>query len=225
MLLGCQAQQRARRSGPRARSNGRPASAAPRRASSASLAAGRQPAEVDDRQVAGRRRDRSPAPARARRPREGVRSISCRRTTSPRLSPGRRESSGPRRRTASGHVVGGARRARADPGTRAAAGRRREAARPSRGTGSMRGRRQLLAAPPGAFDPLGQLRHRRVPRTGSRSGSSTRNDSRMREIDLRRQQRVPAQLEEVVLAADPLDAQHLRPDAGQHLLGRRRGRP
>ena len=63
----------------------------------------------------------------------------------------------------------------------------------------------------------------RAPRRASRSGSSTPSRSRSRDDHLRRQQRVAAEVEEVVVRRRPARRpQHLGPDAGEQLLDRRR---
>ena len=92
----------ARSSGPRARSNGRRASATASRRACSSRAAAREAAQVHHRRHHRRRRDRSPA--RAGRPpaRTRVRSDSCRRTSSVRLRASAAGSSRPCSRRAAG---------------------------------------------------------------------------------------------------------------------------
>ena len=95
-------------------------------------------------------------------------------------------------------------------------------------SGRPRGARTIggaVGAAPGASAAL-DARPRAPPRVGAsksaRSGSSTPSSARIRAIDLRRQQRVPAELEEVVVHADPRGRrlQHLGQDAGERLLDR-----
>ena len=65
------------------------------------------------------------------------------------------------------------------------------------------------------------LRRPARPASARRTARARRRASpaaRRRSISLHRQQRVAAQLEEVVVPAHPLDAQQLRPDRGQRLL-------
>ena len=113
--------------------------------------------------------------------------------------------------------------ARAGRGTRAAAARTRAAAGASRagprqgGRGGLprRSLRSRLYAH-GAAGPRSAQSNR------ARSGSSTPNAWRARVARSRvAQQRVAAQREEVVLHPHALDAEHLRPDAAEDLLGRR----
>ena len=122
-------------------------------------------------------------------------------------------SSAPAQAQCARHVVGGAARAPAGRGTTAAAARRRAAARPSRCARHERRQRRPCLPRAARVDlaPPGRATRRRCSKT-ARSGSSTPNARRTRDEQPRGQQRVAAEREEVVVAPDPLDAQHLRPE-------------
>ena len=101
------------------------------------------------------------------------------------------------------------------PGTTAAAAHRTARSRPGRG--SRHQRRTRRPPPTTAAAPAPP---RSAPRTGC--GSALDVQRRPDPADQpRRQQRVPAELEEVVVDADPLDAQHLGKQPAQDLLLRR----
>ena len=161
--LGPRRSRAARSSGPAARSKGRRASSRGQRgAASASRASGGQRAQVHHAAAGSARRGcddlRRAAPSRAAKV---VRSASWRRTSSSKArSQGRRR---PAARPGAGRRGCCRRRcrARAGRGTTAAAGRRRAAACPSRGTGAERrhGRRRRLAVPARRLDARGEAGH------------------------------------------------------------------
>jgi hypothetical protein len=83
--------------------------------------------------------------------------------------------------------------------------------------------RRRLNAPARAhrrLDRLGEARDRRGFKEAVDGQFDLERVARARD-DLRRQERVAAQLEEVVVDADALRAEHLRPRRGQNLLDRR----
>ena len=212
-------QRRPAAAAPRARSNGRRASSAASRRDRrlalrlAAAPTGPPPAG------ANRRRARSPAPAR-RPPRANVvRSASCRRTISlERAAPAPPRPARPRSRSASGHVVGGAPRLQLvqepQPLLRERQRQRAPCARPAPPAAAP-------AAPRGASPPRARpAPPPSAPRTAPAAAAPRRSTCAHPRHHLRRQQRVPAQLEEVVVHAHPLHAQHLRPDPRQRLLRR-----
>ena len=173
----------------------------------------------------GSGRGDAPAPGAPSRRGKVVRSASCRRTISAkRRAQGRRRRARPRSRSAARDVVGGAARLELveEPQPLLREGERQR--RPSRGTGASGGAGGA-AAPRRRRDPRGERRRRSAPRTASRSGSSTPKASRTPRQHLRREQRVAAQLEEVVVGrptrSTPSTSAQI---AGEQLLGRVRGR-
>ena len=77
-------------------------------------------------------------------------------------------------------------------------------------------RRRGLAAGPG-LDPAGQARHGGALEQGAHRQLHAQGLPHPRHHP-RGEQRVPAQAEEVVVGADPVDAQDLRPDPRQHIF-------
>ena len=100
-------------------------------------------------------------------------------------------------------------RLRAGRGTTGAPGRRRAARRPSRGTRDDRRHVRRAARRAAASRSRRRPRRRVGASKNARSGSSTPNAWRTREIGLGGEQGVAAEREEVVFDADPLDAEQL----------------
>ena len=185
-------------------------------------AGARQVAKVDDRRAGSDARPTITWTGRPSTAGKVVRSASWRRTISCEArarSAG--TSSGPVIRTAAVHVEGRLARARAGRGTRGPAARTRAGSspvardRPDRWQSDARRRagrtrRSRRPGPPPS-----------APRTGARSGTRRGPAPPEPGDDLRGQQRVPAEVEEVVMGADRLDPQDVGPDRRDRLLGRR----
>ena len=91
---------------------------------------------------------------------------------------------------------------------------------PCRGTGTRGGASAARAGPPRRLDPGGEVRQRRRLEEVAQRQLDAEGAAQARD-HLRRQQRVAAQVEEVVVRPDPLEPEHLGPDAGEDLLDRR----
>ena len=147
-----------------------------------------------------------------------VRSTSCRAITSPSAAPSAAVSSSPSRRSASGMLYSAdgpsswamnhSRCCANDNGTRTGRGCGASAARAGPACASR------TASPAGVGASNTAL-----------TSSSAPSTTRTRRRQPHRQQRVPAQREEIILGTDPVHAQHLGEHAAQQLLGHRRGLP
>ena len=175
------------------------------------IAAGRRPAPATAPAA------RSPGRAARRSTETSVRSASCRRTISVRLAASAADVE--RGRAAAAPAACCRRRcpARAGRGTTAAAGRTTAAEVRSQAARAQRWAARSSPARGGAPRPRPASAATVGASKRARSGSSTPSAARAAGDDLRRQQRVAAELEEVVVDADAPHAQHLAPDAGQHL--------
>ena len=212
---------RSRNSGPAARSNGRRASAWANSLHLGGLARSRA-APSGQSHVNGRLGGRVRCAGRAGRRRWGRWSARTRGGGRSRPATRRRRPSraGPRSRPRRACCRRGC-PARAGPGTTAAAGQTTAATRPAAA-------RPAAAAPDRRHAAPGRGPAASAATVGCsnscRSGSSSPDSGADPRGRLGRQQRVAAQLEEVVVDADPLQAQHLGPDVGEHLLAGVRGR-
>ncbi len=215
-----------RRTGPSTRSNGRSASRRPSPARSPPAPPPRRPGEVDQRQArrlpgehllhraaAADAEDRAQAlvPADQRADAAGER----------RRRRGSRAAGAPRGRCRRSSPAPSGRGTRAAPGRGTGAPLRHAHPRPGAGSAVPRRRRPPVA-------PLLSIRAAASARVGAsnraRSGIVTPSDLAHPRGDPGGQQRMAAELEEVVPAPGLGHPQDVAPDAGQHLLGRRRRR-